>query len=187
MKNFSGNLKWIHDREGHAGKPYWPGGMSGITIDPGVDLGHVDANLLTSNYSLLMTDEQLQEALSLKGVTGLKAKQALDELKTLKNFRISREEASDIFPAVVTPYWNGLISRWPVIEFAPAAVQTAMLSLSYNRGYNNSKLEILTEYINRQDWRKLGETIAEMQQDHSLEGIRFRRRLEGKFILSSLV
>lgn len=187
MNNFSGDLKWIHDREGHAGKPYWPGGMSGVTLDPGVDLGHANELLVIRGFQNLMSDEQLQEALSLKGITGARAEQALHELNHLKSFRITRDSANEIFPQVAAPYWNGVVTRWPELIDAPASVQTAMLSLAYNRGFNNSKLEVLTEHITRNDWRKVGETIFAMQQDHSLEGIRLRRRLEGKLILDSLV
>ena len=168
------------------GEPYWPGGMSGITIDPGVDLGHVDRNTLLDNYSEIMTPEQLNEAISLKGVRNRRASNALFELNDLSRFRISREDAKRIFPSVATPYWNGLLKRWPEIEDAPGSVQTAMLSLSFNRGYNNSKLETITEFISRRDWKKLGEAILSMQQDHNLEGIRKRRRLEGELILNDI-
>lgn len=186
MKNFTGNLEWIHLREGHYGRPYWPGGMSGVTLDPGVDLGHVLPEVLSLAYGNIMTRKQLNEALSLKGVTGNRAEQALFSLDALNDFRISRDQAAEIFPVVVEPYWSGLIKRWPNIENAPPPVQTALLSLSFNRGFNNSKLEILTESIFRSDWRRVGEMIEDMQQDHMLEGIRLRRRQEGELILNNL-
>lgn len=37
---FRGDLEWVQDQEGFSGTPYWPGGVSGVTLDPGVDLGH---------------------------------------------------------------------------------------------------------------------------------------------------
>lgn len=185
MNKFTGDLSWIHTREGHAGRPYWPGGMSGVTIDPGVDLGHVDSQILIANYSDLMTADQLEEALNLKGITGKAAEKALGNLEYLRDFRISPQQAEAIFPTVATPYWNGVLNRWPSIADAPSDVQTVMLSLAFNRGYNNSRLEALTEYINRKDWLRMGEVIAGMQQDHSLPGIRFRRRLEGTLITHS--
>jgi hypothetical protein len=187
MKNFVGDLQWIHDREGHAGKPYWPGGMSGVTLDPGFDLGHAESDTLKYIYSDLMTSSQLDEAISLKGVTGNAAKDILPRLKDLSRFRISRSSASDIFPKIVVPFWEGLLKRWPSISSAPAAVQTALLSLVYNRGYNNSKLEVLTESINRNDWFRVGDLISAMQQNHPLAGIRTRRRLEGQLILADSV
>ena len=186
MKNFIGDLSWVHEREGHVGEPYWPGGMSGVTIDPGVDLGHADRSLLLDNYYDLMTSEQLNEAFSLKGITGQRAAEALSQLSYLSSFKITREEASRIFPSITTPYWNGLLKRWPALAEAPSSVQTAMLSVSFNRGYNNSKLESLTEFISRKDWMKLGESIKEMQQDHSLDGIRKRRQLESELILNDI-
>lgn len=51
LQSFRGDLEWIHAREGHLGKPYWPGGASGITLDPGVDLGHVPLDCVEDLYS----------------------------------------------------------------------------------------------------------------------------------------
>lgn len=186
MDNFIGDLSWVHTREGHAGKPYWPGGMSGVTLDPGVDLGHIDKNILIANYSHLMTASQLQEAIELKGITGRAAEQKLDQLKDLSEFRITDKQAEKIFPRVAEPYWNGVLARWPDAAHAPAEVQTVLLSLAFNRGFNNKRLEVMTEYIKRHDWKKLGNVIYNMQQDHLLPGISFRRRLEGSLILNSI-
>lgn len=183
MKNFTGDLSWIHEREGHNGKPYWPGGMSGVTLDPGIDLGHVDRGIVLDAFASRMTAEQLNEALKLKGVTGKAAQKALSGLVHLQDFRISKEEATSIFHFAVEPYWNGIQKRWPILSCAPPSVQTALLSLAYNRGYNNAKLEVLTEAIHRQDWLGVGEMIGKMQQTHVLSGIRRRRRLESRLIL----
>ena len=55
MEGFRGDLSWVHAREGHAGKAYWPGGVSGVTLDPGVDLGHVRPELFETAYKELLT------------------------------------------------------------------------------------------------------------------------------------
>ena len=39
LPTFEGDLLWVHQLEGHAGRPYWPEGESGVTLDPGIDLG----------------------------------------------------------------------------------------------------------------------------------------------------
>ncbi|MEK6709483.1 MAG: peptidoglycan-binding protein, partial [Nitrospinota bacterium] len=42
LPGFAGDLEWVHARESHHGSPYWPKGNSGVTLDPGFDLGHAD-------------------------------------------------------------------------------------------------------------------------------------------------
>ena len=37
LPSFRGDLLWIHAWEGHRGRLYWPGGASGVTLDPGLD------------------------------------------------------------------------------------------------------------------------------------------------------
>ena len=57
LGQFHGDLDWVHRQEGHAGHPYWPGGASGVTLDPGVDLGQAAASLI-GLYEPLTTAEQ---------------------------------------------------------------------------------------------------------------------------------
>ena len=45
LPRFRGDLGMVHTLEGHAGRAYWPKGKSGVTLDPGVDLGHAHAAL----------------------------------------------------------------------------------------------------------------------------------------------
>ena len=61
-----------------------------------------------------------------------------------------------------------------------------MLSISYNRGAGNRALGVVGEPIENKDWAKVADTIASMQQDHKLEGIRKRRRMEGELIRTEL-
>ena len=58
LRDFDGDLGFLHDEEGHRGKPYYPGGEhSGVTFDPGADLAHIEGSLLEL-YRPLLTDEQ---------------------------------------------------------------------------------------------------------------------------------
>jgi GH24 family phage-related lysozyme (muramidase) len=62
------------------------------------------------------------------------------------------------------------------------SVQTALLSIGYNRGTGNKDLEVLKQPIQDKDWAEVSNLIGTMQQDHSLEGIRKRRRMEANLI-----
>ena len=71
-------------------------------------------------------------------------------------------------------------------EGAPASIQTAMLSLSINRGWDNHHLKPLGPMIERGEWKAIGERIGDMQQLHRLPSIARRRREEGEMILAEL-
>jgi GH24 family phage-related lysozyme (muramidase) len=183
LENFKGDLAWIHDREGHAGKPYWPGGISGVTLDPGVDLGYADFEQVRQWYKDVLSSEQLKR---LEPLTTIHGETAKLHAINLSDIRISEEQAVSIMPHSLKPYWDGIRSRFPLLNHAPAAVQTALLSIAYNRGAMNPGLEPLRLPIAQKDWRTVGKLIMGMQQDHHLAGIRARRRLEGQYILERL-
>lgn len=187
LKKFKGDLHWIHAREGHAGKAYWPGGQSGVTLDPGVDLGYIDQTIFNELYSDKMDANQLADAIRVSGYHGEDARRKLSRTRHLKKFRISREDAEDIFPYVADEYWNKTVERWPDIITAPPCVHTAVLSVTYNRGPENRHLKILDQFIESEDWEGLGTALTQMQQNHKLPGIRKRRRLEGELVLRNHV
>ncbi|GBC60909.1 hypothetical protein DENIS_1869 [Desulfonema ishimotonii] len=188
LPGFHGDLSWVHDREGHAGKTYWPGGASGVTLDPGVDLGHASPSLIEAAYKSLLSAEQYTAVKSVLGIKGQAAKQALRNNATLRSVRISRSQADGIFKYAAKPYWEAIVRRFPTIreQSSPASVQTVMLSLSYNRGAGNRNLNVLSQPIKNKNWLKVADLVGAMQQNHSLAGIRKRRRMEANLIRSEL-
>jgi hypothetical protein len=188
LPGFRGAVLWIHQWEGHAGKPYWPAGASGVTLDPGFDLGHASPKLIEEILKPRLSEEHYEAVLKVLGQRGEAAKAALAATPALASLRMSRLDAAEIFPFVARPYWATLLKRFPELDDAetPGEVHTAMLSIAYNRGAANKGLTPLKAPIAAGDWKSTGELIASMQQDHKLEGIRKRRRAEGELILSSL-
>ena len=189
MTTFAGNLSWIHDREGHAGKAYWPGGASGVTLDPGFDLGYQEPEAVQNAYKNLLSPEQLEACLGCSGIHGNDAKSHLNQSKKLLGIRVSKSQALSLFPSVIEPYWTAICKRFPNLreKSCPSSVQTALLSLAYNRGANNRYLSVLDAPISRKDWLDCASEIALMQQEHSLAGIRSRRKMEAALIHQSLV
>lgn len=188
LPGFRGDLDWIHRFEGHRGTAYWPGGASGVTLDPGLDLGHAEPGLVKRLIGPRLTAEQSEALAKVLGLRGEAAAQALGRHAALKTIRIDRQTARELFPHIAQPFWRGTTRRFAnlVADATPAEVHTAMLSLAYNRGDQNRELQVLADPIASADWRRLGELLRAMQQDHKLAGIRERRRAEGDLILRAL-
>lgn len=187
------DTEWIHAFESHEGKPYWPGGLSGVTLDPGFDLGAQKQSTLRSNYTGILSVAELEACSAVLGLRGVPARNALrgvgiprDVFQVLSKIRITEAEAVAALPRLLLPYYTGMTVRWPLLLSSPAQVQTGVLSLVYNRGVKNRALEVLSDPIARADWAKVGNLVGAMQQDHPLRGIRTRRRAEGRMILSAV-
>lgn len=188
LKDFRGDLKWVHDREGHAGKVYWPGGASGVTLDPGVDLGYASPDLIKNAYQDLLTSEQMTAVQKVMGIKGDDAEKALKADAILKEIKINRDQADTIFQYAAIPYWDGIVDRFNTLPETDtlSSVHTVMLSLSYNRGAKNRGLEVLKTPLETKNWHELADVIGNMQQDHKLKGIRKRRRMEADLIRKEL-
>jgi hypothetical protein len=184
LKGFHGNLNWIHAREGHAGRAYWPGGASGVTLDPGVDLGHAKTSLVEEAFDGILLQDQFEAVRKVFGIKGESAKKVLKDDPVLQSIRISNAQAEMVFPYVIEPYWESISRRFPILQEAdtPGSVQTALLSLAYNRGSRNRGLAPLEEPLEKREWGRVADLIGGMQQDHRLEGIRKRRCMEADLI-----
>lgn len=184
LPGFLGDAEWVHAQEGHAGGAYWPAGQSGVTLDPGVDLGYVSIHDVAEWFKGILSFQQLYALERVQGVTGQNAKNRLDADPVLKAIRITRPQAGKVFPVVAKKYWTGITRRFPKLlePNVPPEVHTAFLSLAYNRGFGNKGLEVLRAPLNAQNWPELAAAVANMQQDHALAGIRRRRQEEGALI-----
>ena len=188
LDTFRGDLHRVHAWEGHNGAPYWPGGASGVTLDPGFDLGHNIESRLRRYYGEILEEREIRALLGVIGLKGGEARLALAASPAIKAIRISREQAARVFPHLAAWYWQEIVRRFPMLaaQETPPAVQTAALSLSYNRGSGNKALAVLADPIRERDWRGVADEIASMQQDHRLAGIRSRRREEAALIRSAI-
>ncbi|MBQ4852545.1 pesticin C-terminus-like muramidase [Pseudoalteromonas sp. MMG012] len=187
LQSFRGDLAWIHTREGHAGKAYWPGGHSGVTLDPGFDLGQQSKDELLKHYTHILNQTQLNACIDCIGLTGREAKSHLNKAKNLIDIRISKGQALQILPVIIDPYWVAVGKRFPHLLHAttPDSVQTALLSLAFNRGAHNRGLDVLNTPIAQGNWNECANFIGSMQQNHQLEGIRRRRRMEAALVQPS--
>jgi len=188
LQGFRGDAAWVHAREGYAGKAYWPGGDSGVTLDPGIDLGYAAFSLVEKLYGSLFSREQLNAMQAVAGIKGEAAKAVLSANPVLQSIRVTREQSDAIFPYAADPYWEKISGRFKTLADADTfpPVQTVMLSLAYNRGPYNRGLEVLRKPIEEKNWAEVANVVGAMQQDHEQEGIRKRRRMEAELIKAAL-
>jgi GH24 family phage-related lysozyme (muramidase) len=198
LTDFRGSTRWIHAREGSGLKSYgrsayWPGGSSGVTLDPGFDLGYQTEEGLRSYYDHVLTEQELAACVSVIGLQRQAAKAALhsdtDEGETLRGITIPTDQQQALFAVVARSYWKNICARFSVLRYnyTPPPVQTALLSLAYNRGPNNGDLATLAGPLASEAWDEVGWQISKMQQDHDLNAIRLRRRREGALIVQPLL
>ena len=187
LPTFRGDLHWVHDQEGHKGQPYWPGGVSGVTLDPGVDLGHANPDLVERVYRSLLSDVQYDALTRVLGITGAEADRAREVDDDLKSIRLTREQAERLLPFAARSYWEAICRRFPVgRQSTLPAVQTALLSLAYNRGAGNPDLEKLATPLDGEQWPAVAALVGAMQADHEMRGIRLRRQYEANLIRAEL-
>jgi hypothetical protein len=198
LTDFRGSTRWIHAREGsglalYGRSAYWPSGVSGVTLDPGFDLGYQTEEALRSHYDQVLTEQELAACASVVGLRGQTARAALrsgtEEGEVLRGIEIPTDQQQALFAVVAASYWEDICDRFPALpeRCTPGAVQTALLSLAYNRGPNNADLATLAGPLASEAWDEVGWQISQMQQGHPLQNIRERRRREGALIVQPLL
>lgn len=125
-------LSLILNHEGFTGRPYWPGGNSGVTLDFGYDLAHHSATELWSDWAGHLKPEQLKR---LQGVIGLKGDAAQSKVAALRDIAVTGIAAKAVFQRSSAPkYWRLTAEAFPGLERLPTDAQGALFSLVYNRG-----------------------------------------------------
>lgn len=122
----------ILHHEGFRGRPYWPGGNSGVTLDFGYDLAHHAASELWSDWAGHLKPDQLKR---LQGVLGLQGEKARAVASGLRDITVTGAAAMAVFEKSSAPkYWRLTAAAFPGLEHLPADAQGALFSLVYNRG-----------------------------------------------------
>lgn len=189
LPGFRGDWEWIHAKKEHRGVPYWPGGKSGVTLDPGFDLRYATKNKLNVLYYQILGTRALSLLEEAIGLEYTMAQKFLHQHLLLKDIAtVTRPQACQLFPVIARPYWEQITCRFPILtaEDTPPAVQTALLSLAYNRGAGNDDLGQLYQPLQDDNWRMVGDRIKNMQQTGQPAWIGVRRREEGDLILAGL-
>ena len=190
---FRGDASFVYALEGsgldfYGRSCYWPGGASGVTLDPGFDLGYQSADALKETYEDVLAGAQMAACLASLGVRGRAAKSRIDASDALRSIVIEEDVAADLFPRVARPYWTSIARRFPDLTASsvPPSVQTVFLSLAYNRGPRNRALETLRAPLAGRDWPAVADAVAAMQDEHPVEGVTKRRDQEAEHLEAQL-
>lgn len=125
-------LAFLHREEGWAGRPYWPGSRSGITIDPGDDLGYRTQESFASDWCPHLAVADFRR---LQRIVGLKGASAEAALPQVADIRIPRRGAIQVFDDCLEPrYAKMTLEAFPGADKLGPNVWTALFSLVYNRG-----------------------------------------------------
>ena len=123
----------ILKEESFTGHPYWPGGMSGVTLDPGYDLCSHDVLVFRHDWIHLGVAERIALEVAI-GYRGQGAKVILDA-HNLAAIAIPRDVALEVFADDSLPtYEQDVLVHLPGSEFLPADAFGALTSCVYNRG-----------------------------------------------------
>ncbi len=134
----------------------WPGGGSGITLGVGCDIG-ADPDSLEF-WRGVLADTEIHTLQQARGLTGRRAK----EIETrFRGINVSRAQAQRVFAERTLPTEIArTLKAFPGIEFMPAAVLGALVSLVYNRGESTYDAPGSTR---RREMRIIREILADFQ------------------------
>ena len=113
-------------------RPTWPGGMSGVTIGIGYDLGMTPKAQIRSDWKSHLSESELAALLAVQGVTGVAVKRLL---RRVARIVIPFAVAEEVFYLETLPHFAARTrAAFPGVAKLPPDAQGAMLSLVYNRG-----------------------------------------------------
>jgi hypothetical protein len=111
--------------------PYWPGGISGVTIGIGWDLGYHSRAALRREWAAVGATklEQLETA---AGKTGTAAHGLIAQLKSIT---VPADISKQVFLNSLHGYYYPFVTdHFPGLKQLPAEAQVVLISLVFNRG-----------------------------------------------------
>lgn len=186
---YQGFVGHILALEGRSGEPYRPGGNSGVTLDPGFDLGHNTVQDFDLHYAQHLQPAALALLTQAVGLKGEAAEQwltaneaALSRIQSESNRMIPPHDAlAAIGASVIYDYWQRLIRRWTRMSTYPPAVQMGVLSLFYNKGAGVFiRTPDLLENLQESAWEIAASIVQKLDLDSP--GLNNRRRFEAGLI-----
>jgi len=134
----------------------WPEGSSGITLGFGCDIGADPPSL--EFWRGILSDDEITLLSQAKGKTGENAHRLEDRFRSI---HITRVDALKVFMDFSLPREiQTTLKAFPGIEFMPAPVQGAIVSLVYNRGTDTTDAPSSTR---RREMRIIHEILVEFQ------------------------
>jgi hypothetical protein len=204
---FAGSIQWVHNEEGSGAKIYGtsvyfpdsltnPKTKSGVTIDPGVDMGNCDLDLINHVINKYVLHDVLPNKLANKlksavGHKGIYAALWLKENKKLfrNNFLVPEFLQLEVLENITAiEYWLPLAEGMKNLNkirssHIKKAVHTALLSMSYNMGWG-AVILFAKDLIAVGNYDGLAKKISNKR--HSLKSLTDRRKREAGLIYAAL-
>lgn len=164
--------------------PCWPGGDSGVTIGVGYDLGYVDSQRFSEDWSGQLAETVIERLAKYCTVKGAAAKQ---KLRYLSDIEITLAKASAVFRSTSVPSYAAKAQRaFPGIEQLAPIAQTALLSLVYNRGASmkgqrRKEMRAIRKLIKSKNYQAMADQVRLMKhlwEGRGLDGLLIRRERE---------
>jgi hypothetical protein len=165
-------------------RPIWPGEESGITIGVGCDLGHTSEEKIKAAWGPNISAADLNLLLSVRGLKGLKAKNKLSQVNSVK---IPFDVAYKVFFESTLPDHARETKRaYAGVDKLPPDAQGSLLSLVFNRGGStnktkDSRIEMfnIIELVKSGDLQGIAKQIRKMKRLWpDSKGLRDRRDKE---------
>lgn len=169
-------------------RPIWPGAASGITIGIGYDLGYLSPARFTSDWGGHLEHDSLHR---LAAVCGLKGSAARAQLTALADIDIKLPWARSVFAHTTLPrYARQTRTAFPGVEDLYADVQTALVSLVYNRGASltgpsRQEMRAIRAQVATADLTAIADSISAMKrlwEGRNLAGLLRRRDEEAALV-----
>jgi hypothetical protein len=117
----------------HYQHPEWPGGLSGITIGIGYDLGYASVTKITSDWRLHVSSDMLNLMIRCAGIKGSDARALLPNVQSF--ITIPWSAAIEVFATRDVPQWTAAVCRaLPNTEKLTPDCLGVIVSIAYNRG-----------------------------------------------------
>jgi len=181
-KAFDFDRNIIDDFEGREKTLYVPADFSGPTIGYGLDLAAASHNTIEDVFRGVLSQEQIDTALTAHGKHGISAERWVGQHRT---FVLTDCQLDEIELRQYAWYWKHLSSGREWLNKEPREIKTALLSFDMHLG----NIKPLTSYIDRKDWSGLADRIEHyndsMNGDQAINWKR-RRGLEARLIRLSI-
>ena len=172
-------------------RPSWPGGLSGVTVGVGYDLGyHTPAEVMAA-WAAVLGDGPAAYLASVAGRKGTQAQQAWRAGLVLRDIFIPWEAALQVFRTVTLPVWLERTAKaFPGAGRLHPDVQGVLVSLAYNRGTGmtgDSRREMreMRGAVAKGDTAEIARQIRQMKRlwvGQGLDGLIRRREAEAGMV-----
>lgn len=178
-------------------RPEWPGGMSGITIGIGYDIGAGvrSAGQLRADWGNRIPDRMIEALVPCIGVTGERARQMLGIVRD--KVIVPWDAAIGVFDAVDVPRWYAICkAALPNFEMLSPDCKGVLVSLAYNRGASFDKdgdryteMRAIKIHMSQRDFGKIPAELRSMKRlwpMQSMRGLVLRREHEAQLFEQGL-